>query len=49
MLLLRIGSLFLLVSSALSQKEDPYKVLGISRRASAKEIKSAYKSLAREW
>ncbi|CAD6195313.1 unnamed protein product [Caenorhabditis auriculariae] len=29
--------------------EDPYAVLGLSRRASQKEVKSAYKSLAKEW
>uniref|UniRef100_A0A3B5MXC9 DnaJ homolog subfamily C member 16 n=1 Tax=Xiphophorus couchianus TaxID=32473 RepID=A0A3B5MXC9_9TELE len=28
---------------------DPYKVLGVSRRASHVEIKRAYKNLAREW
>uniref|UniRef100_A0A3B3TT97 DnaJ homolog subfamily C member 16 n=1 Tax=Poecilia latipinna TaxID=48699 RepID=A0A3B3TT97_9TELE len=28
---------------------DPYKVLGVSRRASQVEIKRAYKNLAREW
>ncbi|KAK5981357.1 hypothetical protein GCK32_003657 [Trichostrongylus colubriformis] len=28
---------------------DPYATLGISRRATAKEIKRAYKQLAREW
>ncbi|CAL9704091.1 unnamed protein product [Knipowitschia caucasica] len=28
---------------------DPYKILGVSRKASQAEVKKAYKSLAKEW
>ncbi|EGT57322.1 hypothetical protein CAEBREN_28177, partial [Caenorhabditis brenneri] len=49
MLLLRIGVLLLLSVVVRSEKGDPYEVLGINRRASLKEIKSAYKALAKEW
>uniref|UniRef100_A0A915PC95 J domain-containing protein n=1 Tax=Setaria digitata TaxID=48799 RepID=A0A915PC95_9BILA len=32
-----------------SDFKDPYQVLGVSRRATIKEIKHAYKTLAKEW
>ncbi|XP_055079270.1 dnaJ homolog subfamily C member 16-like [Periophthalmus magnuspinnatus] len=42
--------LFLLVLSAQSRPElDPYKVLGLSPKASQAEIKRVYKRLAKEW
>ena len=28
---------------------EPYKVLGVHRRATAQEIRKAYKAMAREW
>ena len=30
-------------------KLEPYKVLGVNRRANSQEIKKAYKTLAKEW
>uniref|UniRef100_A0A8R1I6T2 J domain-containing protein n=1 Tax=Caenorhabditis japonica TaxID=281687 RepID=A0A8R1I6T2_CAEJA len=37
------------VLSVLADREDPYKVLGIRRKSTIKEIKSAYKILAKKW
>lgn len=28
---------------------DPYKILGVDRKASTQEIRRAYKQLAKEW
>ncbi|CAI2343693.1 unnamed protein product [Caenorhabditis sp. 36 PRJEB53466] len=42
-------AVLLLLAAARSHREDPYVVLGVSRRASVKEIKSAYKGLAKKW
>lgn len=41
--------LFLGPCLVLSAEFDPYKILGVSRRASQPEIKRAYKALAKEW
>jgi DnaJ family protein C protein 16 len=32
-----------------SSLENPYKILGIEKKASLQEIKKAYKQLAKEW
>lgn len=32
-----------------SQKRDYYKILGVKRSASTKEINKAYRNLAKEW
>lgn len=34
---------------ALQNIDDPYKILGINRRASLQDIRRAYKQLAKEW
>ncbi|KAK0393538.1 hypothetical protein QR680_000263 [Steinernema hermaphroditum] len=44
-----IFGLCLVVLIAASSVDNPYTVLGLSRSASTREIKRAYKSLAREW
>ncbi|XP_072024887.1 dnaJ homolog subfamily C member 16-like isoform X1 [Amphiura filiformis] len=41
--------LCVLVADVLCNVPDPYSVLGVSRRASQREIKRTYKKLAREW
>uniref|UniRef100_A0AC35U5C2 DnaJ homolog subfamily C member 16 n=1 Tax=Rhabditophanes sp. KR3021 TaxID=114890 RepID=A0AC35U5C2_9BILA len=38
-----------ILANVLANFEDPYKALGISRSSSSKEIKRAYKNLAKEW
>ena len=40
---------FGLLISAGHFEEDLYKVLGVRKSASVKEIKKAYKQLAKEW
>ena len=45
---------FLLLASlapqaALAAKFEPYRVLGVHRRASVQEIKAAYKAKVKEW
>lgn len=44
-------SFFLILEPYFAQSAefDPYKILGVGRRASQAEIKRAYKSLAKEW
>lgn len=37
------------ISSFAEKTPDPYKILQISKTASGKEIKAAYKRLAKEW
>lgn len=49
MRLLWLLAVLVTVITAETHREDPYKVLGISKRASSKEIKSAYKALAKKW
>jgi DnaJ-class molecular chaperone len=47
-----LGFIYLLLHLYLyssDAKEDYYKILGISRRASDKEIKNAYRKLALKW
>ena len=49
-LLLLVLELLLSVEGRGGGRDDsPYDVLGVSRDASQKEIRSAYKRLAREW
>uniref|UniRef100_A0A8C6UVF1 DnaJ homolog subfamily C member 16 n=1 Tax=Neogobius melanostomus TaxID=47308 RepID=A0A8C6UVF1_9GOBI len=46
---LLLTSLLLIPCFVRSAEFDPYKILGVGRRASQAEIKKAYKTLAREW
>ncbi|XP_076123944.1 dnaJ homolog subfamily C member 16 [Alosa pseudoharengus] len=39
----------LLLETSATAEFDPYKVLGVSRKASQPEIKKAYKQMAKEW
>ena len=41
--------LFLLVPLAVAVKFEPYRVLGVHRRASVQEIRAAYKEKVKEW
>ena len=41
--------LFLLVPLAVAVKFEPYRVLGVHRRASVQEIRAAYKERVKEW
>ena len=40
---------FFLASDVFAVKFEPYLVLGVHRRASVQEIKSAYKAKVKEW
>jgi len=41
--------LYVLVHGSLGNDDDLYGVLGVGRKADLKEIKRAYKTLAKEW
>lgn len=42
---------FILLAEVNSSEKlgDPYKILGVDRRATTQEIRRAYKQLAKEW
>lgn len=42
-------SLICVLALEVSCLENPYKILGIDKKASLTEIKKAYKQLAKEW
>jgi DnaJ homolog subfamily C member 16 len=42
-------SFIVLEISSSSSLENPYKPLGIDKKASLQEVKKAYKQLAKEW
>ncbi|KAL2091108.1 hypothetical protein ACEWY4_013371 [Coilia grayii] len=44
-----VSVVLLLVDPSAAGEFDPYKVLGVGRKASQPEIKKAYKQLAKEW
>ncbi|PIO72171.1 DnaJ domain protein [Teladorsagia circumcincta] len=46
---LPLCALLVVIALGSDYPRDPYATLGISRRATAKEIKRAYKQLAKEW
>lgn len=48
-LLCSILILTLVLNFGIGALGDPYKILGISPRATLQEIRRAYKALAKEW
>lgn len=45
-----IGVLFFLFLVCISARiRDPYKIIGVTRKADTQDIKKAYKKLAKEW
>ncbi len=48
---MRLGLIFVLAAllGSACGRLEPYKVLGVHRRANIQEIRKAYKALAKEW